>query len=74
MGCQNSIAETIITKKVDYALGLKGNQDTLHEHEKLYFEDAVFKDDPYGYYETIDGDHGQRLELQTARQAVRHCY
>ena len=63
MGCQKAIAETIITKKADYVLGLKGNQGTLHEDVKLYFEDPVFKDNPYDYYETIDGDHG-RIETR----------
>jgi predicted transposase YbfD/YdcC len=61
MGCQKAIAETIIKKKADYVLGLKGNQGTLHDDVKLYFED--FKDNPYDCYETIDGDHG-RIETR----------
>lgn len=63
MGCQRAIAETIIKKKADYVFGLKGNQGTLHEDVKLYFEDSSFKDHPYDYYETIDGDHG-RIETR----------
>jgi len=61
MGCQKTIAETIIAKKADYVFGLKGNQGTLHDEVKLYFED--FKDNPYDFYETIDGDHG-RIETR----------
>lgn len=63
MGCQKSIAETIIKKKADYVFGLKGNQGTLHDEVKLYFEDPHFTDDPYDFHETIDGDHG-RIETR----------
>ena len=38
MGCQTEIAGKIIEKKADYCLALKGNQSTLHEDVKLYFE------------------------------------
>ena len=47
-------------------LGLKGNQGTLHDDVKLYFEDCLaswFKDIEYDYHETIDGDHG-RIETR----------
>lgn len=30
MGCQKTIAQTIIDKKADYILTLKGNQGSLH--------------------------------------------
>ena len=63
MGCQKTIAETIIKKKADYVLGLKGNQGSLHDEVKLYFEDTGFMDYPYDYYETVDGDHG-RIETR----------
>ena len=59
MGCQKAMAEMIIEKKADYVLGLKGNQGTLHDDVKLYFEDSGFKDSTYDYHETIDGDHGR---------------
>lgn len=39
MGCQTDIAALIIKKRADYVLALKGNQGTLHEDVKLYFED-----------------------------------
>jgi predicted transposase YbfD/YdcC len=66
MGCQKDIAEKIIDKGADYVLGLKGNQGTLHDDVKFYFEDCLasdFKDIDYDYHETIDGDHG-RIETR----------
>jgi predicted transposase YbfD/YdcC len=39
MGTQTEIAKQIIEQKGDYVLGLKGNQGTLHEDVRLYFED-----------------------------------
>jgi predicted transposase YbfD/YdcC len=37
-GCHKKIAAKIVEKKADYVLALKGNQATLHEDAKLYFE------------------------------------
>jgi len=39
MGCQTDIAKLIRKKRADYVLALKGNQGTLHEDVKLYFDD-----------------------------------
>jgi len=39
MGCQTDIAALIRKKRADYVLALKGNQGTLHEDVRLYFED-----------------------------------
>jgi predicted transposase YbfD/YdcC len=39
MGCQTDIAALIIKKRADYVLALKGNQGTLYEDVKLYFDD-----------------------------------
>ncbi len=66
MGCQKEIVKTIIDKGADYVLGLKGNQGTLHDDVKFYFEDCLrsgFKDTVHDYHETIDGDHG-RIETR----------
>lgn len=66
MGCQKSIAAGIIDKGADYVLALKGNQGTLHEDIKLFFQDAndtSFKDIRHDFHETIDGDHG-RIETR----------
>ena len=39
MGCQTEIAKKIVEKKADYCLALKGNQSSLHDDVKLYFEE-----------------------------------
>jgi predicted transposase YbfD/YdcC len=41
MGCQYEIADKIIKKAGDYILSLKGNQGTLSEDVKLYFDDKA---------------------------------
>ncbi len=38
MGTQTKIAEKIISKNADYCLALKGNQSSIHEDVRLYFE------------------------------------
>jgi predicted transposase YbfD/YdcC len=38
LGTQTKIAETIIAKKADYCLALKGNQANLHDDVQLYFQ------------------------------------
>ena len=38
MGCQKDIAKTITEAEADYVFGLKGNQTSLHDDVKLYFE------------------------------------
>ena len=40
MGCQKDIAEKIVMAEADYVLSLKGNQSTLHDDVRLYFEFA----------------------------------
>ena len=40
MGCQKEIASKIVKKRADYVLSLKGNQHSLFEDVKLYFEDT----------------------------------
>ena len=72
MGCQRAIAKQIVDKKADYVLALKGNQSTLHEDVKSFFEDArAHEFSPrneerrieHGYYETVEKDHG-RIETR----------
>lgn len=70
MGCQKSIAAGIIDKGADYVLALKGNQGTLHEDIKLFFQDAKetsFKGIHHDFYKTIDGDHGR---IETRRYSI----
>jgi predicted transposase YbfD/YdcC len=67
MGCQREIAQTILDKKADYVLALKGNQGTLHDDVELFAAEqkAVgFKDTTVSRDETVDGDHG-RIETRT---------
>lgn len=67
MGCQKKIAKAIVKKKADYVLAVKGNQGTLHEQIKTFFEDQLERDfedyrhkpELLGSYETIERDHGR---------------
>lgn len=63
LNCQREIARKIIDKGGDYALALKGNQGTLHDDVRRFFNDpkcgaSVSKP-------MIDGDHG-RIDTRTA--------
>ena len=72
MGCQREIAQTIIDKKADYILALKGNQGTLQDDVKLFVDEqkAVdFKDTKISYDKTVDGDHGR---IETRQVTVIH--
>ncbi len=67
MGCQKKIVNKIVVdKKADYIIALKGNQGSLHDDVRLFFEGAV-KDDfngiSFDFHETVDGDHG-RIETR----------
>lgn len=41
MSCQKKTVEKIVSKDCDYVICLKGNQETLHEDVKFYFEYAL---------------------------------
>ena len=62
MGCQTKIAQQIIDKKGNYLLSLKGNQGTLHDDVKLYFDSQ--QTCPEVGHEHYDGGHG-RFEKRT---------
>lgn len=67
MGCQRDIAQTILDKKADYVLALKGNQGTLRADVDLFVAEqraAGFADTTVSRHETLDGDHG-RIETRT---------
>ena len=69
MGCQTEIAEAIIIKQADYVLAVKGNQPSLLEDLREYFDWArkdKFRQTQYTTSQTVDGDHG--------RVEVRRCY
>lgn len=62
MGCQTEIAEEIVKAKADYVLAVKGNQPTLHQAIKAYF-DGHFEDDfartKVRRHETQEKGHGR---------------
>ncbi|QQZ27769.1 ISAs1 family transposase [Thiothrix subterranea] len=64
MGCQTAIAQQIVDKDADYLLSLKGNQGTLHQDVKLFFESANTCP-PIGHT-SYDGGHG-RIETRIVR-------
>ena len=66
MGCQRSIAQTILDKKADYVLALKGNQSALHGDVTLFVAEQKgrgFHDSKISRNTTVDGDHG-RIETR----------
>jgi len=58
MGCQKDIAKNIVNAEADYVFGLKGNQSSLHDDVRLYFENedvtkkTVTRDKGHGRIET----------------------
>jgi predicted transposase YbfD/YdcC len=67
MGCQTSIAQTILDRGGDYLLAVKDNQPSLHDETRRYFDDPASA--AQGRFETIDADHG-RIEVR--RHRVSH--
>jgi predicted transposase YbfD/YdcC len=62
MGCQKEIARQIVEQGGEYVLALKGNQGSLHENIRLFFDDARahgFGAVPYRYQRTLEKDHGR---------------
>ncbi len=76
MGCQTSIARTIIEGGGNYVLQVKDNQPTLHRQIKEFFEDASSPhrplDDPapeIEVHEVSDAGHGR---VETRRCELSH--
>ena len=71
MGCQTKIVEKIRKKKADYVISLKGNQGTLQNEVKSYYEDLKddkvnIEQDEYdkvSMLQTMDKGHG-RIEMR----------
>jgi len=63
LNCQRAIAQQIVDQDGGYAMALKGNQQSLHDDVRRFF------DDPQSKVETakpvVDGDHG-RIETRIA--------
>ena len=67
MGCQRDIAQTILGRKADYVLALKGNQGSLRQDAELFAVEqkaSGFADTEISQNTTINGDHG-RIETRT---------
>jgi predicted transposase YbfD/YdcC len=68
MGCQTTIAETILAQGGDYLLQLKENQGNLYEDVDLLFQDLTassYRAYDYATDKTVDKDHG-RIEIRQA--------
>lgn len=63
MGCQTKIVEKIVDKEADYLIGLKGNQETLSEDVRFFFENRTRKAKFFTVSE-YDKGHG-RVETRT---------
>jgi predicted transposase YbfD/YdcC len=62
MGCQTDIVQEIAEQEADYVIALKGNQGTLHQEVKQYFDWAAhhnFQDIAYETCRTLEKDHGR---------------
>lgn len=61
MGCQKEIAQSILDKKADYVLTLKGNQQTTFTMVQSCFEEFFAKSVGYlpPIYDTTEDNHGR---------------
>ena len=66
IGCQKEIVHKIREKQADYAIAVKGNQKTLHDDIRTFFNDAQsreFRHIPHTYAKTVEKGHG-RVEIR----------
>lgn len=62
MGCQTKIVEMIVAKKANYLIGLKGNQGTLNEGVRLFFDNPASQ---MNYFVETEIDKGHdRIETR----------
>ena len=66
MGCQYKIADQIVGKKGDYLFSLKGNQESLYEDVKEYFEGLDFSA-PLGKHKDMQFDSASTHEEKHRR-------
>ena len=61
MSCQKKTVQKITDHECDYVICLKGNQESLHEDVKLYFETAIKEPEfyPLNKTKTLGKDHGR---------------
>jgi len=72
MGCQRAIARTILDKKAEYVLALKGNQTALHQDAVLFVAEQKkrnFHECKISKHTSVDGDHGR---IETRATSVIH--
>ena len=67
MHCQKETAKEIIERKGDYVLGLKANQECLHEEISAYIDDCISD-------KTIEVETAQSTEKNKDRLEQRICY
>lgn len=68
-GCQKAIVADIVECKADYVIGLKGNQEHLHEDVQKAFEEHLQLDDAEkgpGFVKRVSKGHG--------REEERYCH
>ncbi len=61
MNCQKETVATIVKRKGDYVLALKGNQHLFYEEVKDFFEEnqlREIKTSGCGYHKTVEKEHG----------------
>jgi len=66
MGCQKKITQKITEGEADYVIAVKGNQKTLYEDIKYFFNESEkqnFKSVNFDYYEEVGKAHG-RIETR----------
>ena len=66
MGAQTEVVKTIVGKGADYVISLKGNQSSLHEATRRFFQEAReerFETVKHDFYETLEKEHG-RIETR----------
>lgn len=63
LNCQRVIAAQVVEQGGDYVLALKGNQGSLHDDVRCFFDDTARTGETA--YTTVDGDHG-RIETRTS--------
>src|SRR3954452_19985784 len=63
LNCQRAIAAKVVEKGGDYVLALKGNQGSLHDDVRCFFDDPART--AAMAHTTVDGEHG-RIETRTS--------
>lgn len=78
MGCQKEIVQHIRKQEANYVIAIKGNQQSLHDDVKLFFQDVktpLFEVTEHTYYKTVEKGHGRieirRHWLSPASEALR---